>query len=113
LVTQELQSSIYGKSVLLLDDVADSGESLLVLRRYLLSKRPRKVTIATLYIKPWTRITPDYYVARTKAWIIFPWELVEAIKSVMSKGGIRAVTSTRIPSKYVKRLRPLFREETS
>ena len=73
-ITQEIQGDISRKNVLLVDDVADSGESLLVLKKYLFSKKPKDVTLATLYIKPWAKILPDYYVSKTRAWIVFPWE---------------------------------------
>lgn len=103
-ITQKLQGNITGKNVLLLDDVADSGESLLEIKKYILSKKPKSLTIATLYVKPWTKFYPDFYVARTDAWIIFPWELYEAIKSIAVKHGVEKLHQTGIPQKYLKRI---------
>jgi hypoxanthine phosphoribosyltransferase len=105
-ITQRIPGSkIAGKSLLLVDDVADSGESLSVIKDYLTSKKPNSLTVATLYIKPWTKVYPDYYVAKTDAWIIFPWELLEAMNSVISKGGADALERTGIPETYIRRLR--------
>ncbi|HZW58078.1 MAG TPA: phosphoribosyltransferase [Nitrososphaerales archaeon] len=109
-ITQKISGELKGQRVLLVDDVADTGGSLIELKKYLASKKPRKVTIATLYIKPWTKVMPDYYVASTSAWIIFPWELLEAIQSISSKkkdGGSALLRRTNIPPKYLKRLKAL------
>lgn len=111
IISQKISGEIRGENVLLVDDVADTGGSLIELKRYLLSKKPRKVTIATLYIKPWTKVMPDYHVASTSSWIIFPWELLEAIQSISSKstkdGGSALLRKTHIPERYLRRLKAL------
>ena len=38
---------------------------------------PRNIYTATLYVKPTTILTPDFYAEITDAWIIFPWEKAE------------------------------------
>jgi hypoxanthine phosphoribosyltransferase len=103
-ITQKIQGDISRKKVLLVDDVADSGESLLVLRNYLFSKKPKEITLATLYIKPWAKTLPDYYVSKTSAWIVFPWELLEAMKYVNAKSGFSAIGKIGLPQVYLKRL---------
>ena len=103
-ITQEIQGDIAHKSVLLLDDVADSGESLIVLKKYVLRKKPAKLSIATLYVKPWAKFMPDYFVAKTSAWIVFPWELLEAMKSVNAKDGFASLKGIGIPENYFRRL---------
>lgn len=103
-ITQEPQGNLKGRNVLLMDDVADTGESLIEIKKYLKSKHPKSLTLATLYVKPWSKVRPDYYVSKTSAWIIFPWELYEAVKSVVAKGGKSILPKTRIPPKYVRML---------
>lgn len=75
--------TVRGKRVLLIDDVADYGESLLAVKNYLLSRGAREVKTATIHLKPWSRVEPDYYVARTDAWIIYPWEVYETIRLIL------------------------------
>jgi uncharacterized protein len=104
LITQKIQGNISGKNILVVDDVADSGESLLVIRNYLESKRPKHVKISTIFIKPWCKIVPDYFVSKTDAWIIFPWEYYEAIKSLSATNSKDILSKTHIPSKYVEML---------
>jgi len=84
-INQEIQIDVAGKSVLVVDDVADSGESMLVLRQYLLDKKVSELRIATIYRKPWSRFAPDYYSRETIAWVIFPWEVFEVVRDMTSK----------------------------
>jgi hypothetical protein len=77
IVYQDLPGLIYGKKVLLIDDVADSGVSLEYALQYLNMKKPEEVKIGTLYYKPWSKVKPHYYVEETSSWIIFPHERYE------------------------------------
>jgi len=104
LITQKIQGNISGKNVLVVDDVADTGESLLVIKSYLESKRPEQVKISTIFIKPWCKIIPDYFVSRTDSWIIFPWEYYEAIKSLSATNSKDILSKTHIPAKYIDML---------
>ncbi|HKE43158.1 MAG TPA: phosphoribosyltransferase family protein [Steroidobacteraceae bacterium] len=69
-------------SLLIVDDVFDSGHSIEALLRELSSKMrlnmPRNVRIATPWYKPnnnQTQLKPDYYLHETDQWIVFPHEL--------------------------------------
>ncbi|MHA1973969.1 MAG: phosphoribosyltransferase [Candidatus Hodarchaeales archaeon] len=77
IVYQDLPGHIYGKKILLIDDVADSGVSLEFALKYLKMKKPIEVRVGTLYYKPWSSFKPHYYVKETKSWIIFPHERYE------------------------------------
>lgn len=61
-----------GRRVLLVDDVADSGRTL-ALAVDLLRRRGADMRSVTLYIKPGTIATPDYWWKETGLWIDFPW----------------------------------------
>ncbi len=72
-----------GNSLLIVDDVFDSGHSIEALIAELSSKMrlnmPGKVRIATPWYKPGnnqTKLAPDYYLHETDKWIVFPHELV-------------------------------------
>lgn len=71
-----------GNSLLVVDDVFDSGHSIEALLQELSSKMrlnmPGKVKIATPWYKPGnnqTALVPDYYLHETDKWIVFPHEL--------------------------------------
>lgn len=100
-ITQKIQGNISNRKVLVVDDVADSGESLIVIKSYLESKHPRDLKISTIFTKPWSKMVPDYYVAKTDSWIIFPWEYYEAIKSLSATNSKDILSKTHIPPKYI------------
>lgn len=82
IIVQPLAANIKGESILLIDDLADSGETLLFACDYLKAHGPSKVTTVTLACKPWTKYTPDFWQLSSEAWIIFPWEVRETIQTL-------------------------------
>lgn len=74
---------VRGRKVLLVDDVADQGISLREARKACLEKGAKEVKTATVHLKPWSVIKPDFYVAETDAWIIYPWEVYESIRQII------------------------------
>jgi hypoxanthine phosphoribosyltransferase len=66
------QASLEGKSILLVDDVADSGRTLALVLQ-LLQAGGGEVRTVCLYAKPSTVLEPDYVWRRTDRWIMFPW----------------------------------------
>ena len=105
IVTQKIHKRITGKNVLLVDDVSDTGESLAEVKKHVQSKRPRGLAVATLYLKPWSKTIPDYYVTKTDAWIIFPWEFYESYKLLQQKGGSKLISRSKIPGWAIRRLK--------
>jgi len=77
ILTQKIQIPIAGKKILLVDDVTDTGASLLIAKNHILQKEVKELKIATIYKKPQSKTEPNYYVKSTKKWIIFPWEIKE------------------------------------
>lgn len=73
-IYQKIPISVKNKNVLIFDDVADTGESLMFTQEYLLKQGAKQVKTATLFLKPWSTIVPDFYDTTTDAWIIFPFE---------------------------------------
>jgi len=77
-ITHDMPLYIKGKKVLIIDDVADTGKSLVEARKYIEKKGAKEIRTATLHYKPTSEIKPDYYIATTTDWIIYPWEVHEA-----------------------------------
>jgi hypoxanthine phosphoribosyltransferase len=84
-IYQDLPESIKGENILLFDDCADSGGSLKFVKQHLEKNGSHTVTTAVLLYKPWSVIKPDYYGAQTTAWIIFPYERQETLKTLTDK----------------------------
>ncbi|MBP9700331.1 hypothetical protein KBD71_03555, partial [Candidatus Woesebacteria bacterium] len=70
--------------VLIIDDLVDTGESLIVAKDYVSSLHPATVHTATLTRKEWTAFSPDFCILTSKAWIIYPWETRETITTLSS-----------------------------
>jgi hypoxanthine phosphoribosyltransferase len=85
IITQPVSVSVKGKKVLVVDDVADTGESLRLVRSHLEEQGATEVKTATIYYKPWSVIIPDYYEKETRSWIIFPWERKETVRKIVEK----------------------------
>lgn len=67
---------ISGKSILIIDDIWDSGKTITAVKTRVLAAGGTPVT-AVLHYKPNASLftdTPDHYVESTDAWIVYPWE---------------------------------------
>lgn len=84
-VYQDIPVDITGETILLFDDVADTGETLEFVKQYLEGRGAKKIYTATLFYKPHSSIKPDYYGEETLAWIIFPYELRETMDVLVDK----------------------------
>ncbi len=68
------------KKVLIIDDVADTGETLEAGQNVISMLGPELIKTATIYVKPWSRKFPDYYFKSIDKWIIFPWDKWDVIR---------------------------------
>jgi uncharacterized protein len=69
------------KKILIVDDVFDSGLTIMNVLNYLSKHHilSYNIKIATIFYKPQnnkTTITPNFYIRETNNWIVFPHELV-------------------------------------
>lgn len=85
IVSQQVSTSVKGKRVLVVDDVADTGESLTTVRQDLLSRGASEVKIATIHCKPKSILRPDFYARETSAWIVYPHERYEFVNNRVAK----------------------------
>jgi hypoxanthine phosphoribosyltransferase len=84
-IVYPLNADIDRQKVLVVDDVSDTGDSLMLAREHVLAGNPGDLRVATLHIKPWTKFRPDYHAAETEVWIVYPWEPVESMLSIAAK----------------------------
>jgi hypoxanthine phosphoribosyltransferase len=85
-INQELNKDLKGKVVLLVDDVCDSGKSILKAMEITRLLGPKQILTATLFVKPRAEYKADYWIAETDKWLVFPYEVREtlvALKSVL------------------------------
>jgi len=84
-MTQPVSVPVKGKKVLIVDDVADTGKSLVLVRNHLKEQGATDLKMATMYYKPWSILTPDWFEKKTSRWIIFPWERKETVRRILEK----------------------------
>jgi uncharacterized protein len=79
LLKQPLQVEVSDCKVLVFDDVADGGHTLLEAVKHIKNKGAKEVETATLFYKPRSVIKPDFFASQTSSWIVFPHEIREFI----------------------------------
>jgi hypoxanthine phosphoribosyltransferase len=84
-LTQGVSAGVLGKKTLVVDDVADTGRSLQLVKEHLLQQGAAEVQIATLYYKPFSLAKPDYYEKKTRRWVVFPWDIKETARKFVEK----------------------------
>lgn len=72
-VTSEITEDLTGKKILLIEDMLETGKSLLVAKHYLENKGAI-IQTACLYIMPISETKPDYYIKEVGEIVNFPWE---------------------------------------
>ena len=95
-ITQPVTSQVSGKRVLVVDDVSDSGLSLKAVYRHLKRKGARDIKVCTIYFKPRSVFTPDFYSRTTRKWVIFPWERLETLRLISTKLGKDGTNATKL-----------------
>jgi hypothetical protein len=120
-LTQPASVVVAGKKVLIVDEVADTGKSLKLVREHIIEEGATEVKVATVYYKPWSIIMPDYYQKETSRWIVFPWEIKETVRKIVKKcrekgksveGEIVKIVKAGISAELVRRfLKEILEEE--
>ena len=100
-ITQPLTIDVSGKKILLVDDIADSGHSLKLVKEHLFERGAADVKICALYRKPWSIVAPDFNARTTDAWVCFPHEIFETMRKVYSKSKKQGKTKKEIEQKLL------------
>jgi hypoxanthine phosphoribosyltransferase len=70
-------SQIFGKRILVIDDVWDSGSTIMAVKERLL-RAGGNIDVCVLNYKPsknkFAGKKPDFYAEETDAWIVYPWD---------------------------------------
>lgn len=101
-LTQPVSVKVAGKRVLVVDEVADTGKSLQLIKEHLKAEGASEIRIATVYLKPWSIVKPDYYAKETSRWIVFPWEIKETIRKIVQKCMEKGMSAEAETEKLVK-----------
>ena len=83
---EDVPAELIDSRLLLVDDISDSGSSLIAIIDALRRSGATKFRTATLYTKPWSKLVPDYFFKEVSEWVVFPWELVETLSPKAKPG---------------------------
>lgn len=81
-LAEGLKANIKNEIILLIDEVADSGETFIEGLKYLKQFKPKKIYTLAPFMKTWTKFKPDFCQTKTDKWIIFPYDIRETIKEI-------------------------------
>ena len=68
---------IHGKRVILVDDICDTGDTMIAALDWIRHFDPSEVTVAALFVKLSSKYIPVIYVETSDRWIVFPYEVDE------------------------------------
>jgi hypothetical protein len=97
-----LNTEVPDTSILIVDDVSDTGTSLQVARDHVHERGASEVRVATLHVKPWTKFKPDFSASVVESWIIYPWEIVESINSITEKLRLEGLSSSNVERELIR-----------
>ncbi|MFH0896751.1 MAG: phosphoribosyltransferase, partial [Candidatus Bathyarchaeota archaeon] len=74
-----LTGDMKGKKILIVDDITDTGKSLITSLEYLERLNSEEVRVATMQYIPQSKYKPDYFAEEIKVWkwFIYPWNWLE------------------------------------
>jgi hypoxanthine phosphoribosyltransferase len=101
-IPHPLNADLKGHKVLLVDDVSDSGTSLKLAVEHINELGVGELRVATIHVKPWTTLHPDYYASKVEEWIVYPWEPIEGMNAMASKLLSMDIPEKDIPRKLVE-----------
>ncbi len=86
-ITQPLLADLTGKRVLVVDDVADTGETVELVAKHVMERNAKEVRTAVLDFKHTSRFEPDYYAKEMESWrwIVYPWSLYEDLRDLVNR----------------------------
>jgi hypoxanthine phosphoribosyltransferase len=98
------------KKVLLVDDICDTGRSIIVSKEYIeRNNKPEQLKVATMqYIKPVAKFVPDYYIDEVVDWVwyLYPWNQMEDTINLIKK----ILQERPLVPRTIDDLKTLFRE---
>jgi hypoxanthine phosphoribosyltransferase len=94
-----------GRRTLVVDDITDTGESMMVAVNYIKERSPEDIRTAALRHIKSSKFTPDYYGDEIEwRWVIFPWNYTEDMCNIIPK----AAKGAKNVNEIKKRLKSMF-----
>jgi len=102
IILQSLPIRVERKTILLFDDVVETGKTMKLAQNNLLSMGAKEVINSALFYKKTSRFLPDFFAAKTTAWIIFHSEVLESVKDLGTRWLDEGLNFDRIKKRFLK-----------
>lgn len=81
------ENSVKGKNVLIVDDIVDTGKSMIHSKEYVRASEAQDIRTAALQYLYTSEMIPDYLGEKVEewAWIVYPWNFIEDMMDIISK----------------------------
>lgn len=91
-ITHPLTANVENKNVLIVDDVADTGETIKLVKEHVSSLGAKEVRTAVIDYKKTSFFVPDYFATEMEdwKWIVYPWSLREDLRGLVAKKGAKS-----------------------
>jgi len=75
-----------GKKVLIVDDITDSGESMIISKDFVKKLNPEEIKTAAIFHINHSKFVPDYFSKEIEwIWVMWPWNYIEDMCNIMPK----------------------------
>ena len=75
IIIEEATVDVKGKTLLVVDDVLETGKTLELVKKYFSERGARQVYLAVLIQKKRKqKVSPDFFSRTSDKWIVYPWE---------------------------------------
>lgn len=81
-----INADLSGKKVLIVDDITDTGESIMLAKEFVEKLNPKEIRTATIFHIRTSKFVPDYYSREIDwVWVMWPWNYVEDMCNILPK----------------------------
>lgn len=81
-----INADLSGKNVLIVDDITDTGESMMLAKEFVEKLNPKEIRTATIFHIRTSKFVPDYYSREIDwVWVMWPWNYVEDMCNILPK----------------------------
>jgi hypothetical protein len=75
-----------GKKVLIVDDITDTGESMILAKEFVKKLKPKEIKTAAIFHIKHSKFIPDYYSKQIDwVWVMWPWNYNEDMCNIIPK----------------------------
>ena len=81
-----ISADLSGKKTLIVDDITDTGESMMIAKEFVEKLSPQEIRTAAIFHIKTSKFVPDYYGKKIDwIWVMWPWNYFEDMCNITPK----------------------------